>query len=308
MLWGAGRKRTERIDAAALQWHRVCRFVVYQGHPVLIADLLYRPRHSLVQQSMHSELLSQPFNADGFGVGFYTAGEPTPCVVRSTAPAWSNRSLESLSRRLSSERIFGHVRAASPGLPVQITNCHPFWHGHFLFMHNGGIEHFSRIKRRLQNALSDAAWESIEGSTDSEHAFALLLDAVGGAEAAPTTAALRAAVVTTLQRLAQLAREAGVADAMACNFAVTDGRSTVVSRYARNVGKPPASLFWSAGERYVCEGEDGDMLPAGGGGYRAVMVASEPLTRRPEEWTEVPENHTVAVGPDCSVAVEPIAL
>lgn len=286
----------------------MCRFVAYQGHPVLIADLLYRPRHSLVQQSMHSEMLSQPFNADGFGVGFYTPGDPTPCVVRSTAPAWSNRSLESLSRRLSSERIFGHVRAASPGLPVQITNCHPFWHGHFLFMHNGAIEHFPRIKRRLQNALSDAGWESIEGSTDSEHAFALFLDAVGGAAATPTAEALRAAIVTTLARLGQLALEAGVPDAMACNFAVTDGRSTVVSHYARNIGRRSASLFWSAGARYVCEGDDGDMLPAADGHYRAVIVASEPLTRRPDEWTEVPENHTVTVRPDCSVVVEPIVL
>ena len=81
----------------------MCRFVAYQGHPVVIADLLYRPRHSLVHQSHHSEQLSLTFNADGFGVGFYVGADPTPCVVRAPGPAWSNRSLESLSQKLFSE-------------------------------------------------------------------------------------------------------------------------------------------------------------------------------------------------------------
>jgi predicted glutamine amidotransferase len=282
--------------------------VAYQGHPVLIADLLYRPRHSLVQQSQHSELLSQTFNADGFGVGFFTPNDPTPCVVRSTAPAWSNRSMESLSRRLYSKCIFAHVRAASPGLPVQITNCHPFGHGRFLFMHNGTVERFRFIKRRLQNVLSDAAWEMIEGGTDSEHAFALLLDSIGTPDAEPSTAELRAALVATIRRLIGLACDAGVSDAMTCNFAVTDGVSTVVSRFAHHAAREAASLYWSAGGRYVCEGEDGDMLPSEGGLAEAVIVASEPLTRRTEDWTLLPENHTIAIAPDRSVTLEAIEI
>lgn len=284
----------------------MCRFVAYQGHPVLIADLLYRPRHSLVKQSLHSEMLSQSFSADGFGVGFYVDEDPAPCVVRSTAPAWSNRSLESLSGKLRSGRIFAHVRAASPGLPVQITNCHPFWHGRFLFMHNGAVEQFRKLKRRLQNALSDASWEMLDGSTDSEHAFALLLDEVGGPQAQPTTAELRAALVRTIARLIALSGEAGLPGAMALNFAVTDGRSTVVSRYARGIEKPAATLYFSAGRRYVCEGEDGDMLASEGPRAEAVLVASEPLTRHAEDWQPVPDNHTIAVEPDCSFRIEPI--
>ena len=50
----------------------MCRFVAYQGHPVLLADLLYRPRHSLVAQSTGSEEMSQTMNGDGFGVGWYS--------------------------------------------------------------------------------------------------------------------------------------------------------------------------------------------------------------------------------------------
>ncbi len=286
----------------------MCRFVAYQGHPVVIADLLYRPRHSLVHQSHHSEQLSLSFNADGFGVGFYVGADPTPCVMRSTGPAWSNRSLESLADKLFSERIFAHVRAASPGLPVQVTNCHPFWHGRFLFMHNGAIEGFRQAKRRLQNALSDAAWELIEGSTDSEHAFALFMDEIGGAQAQPTTAELRAALVRTLARLREIVTAAGASDAMACNLAVTDGRSTVVSRWAHNIGREPASLHYSAGSMYVCVDEDGDMRPPEGPRHGAVIVASEPLTRSAEDWQPVPVNHTIAIAPDGSLALEPIEI
>ena len=232
--------------------------------------------------------------------------DPTPCVVRSTAPAWSNRSLQSLSSKLFSERIFAHVRAASPGLPVQITNCHPFWHGHYLFMHNGAIEGFRKAKRRLQNALSDASWELIEGSTDSEHAFSLLLDELGSPTAERSTAELRAALVRTIARLAEIVTSAGATDAMACNFAVTDGRSTVVSRYARNLGREPASLHYSLGSFYKCVESDGEMLPAAGPRYGAVIVASEPLTRDADDWRPVPANHTISIDPTGRVALEPI--
>src|SRR5258705_283083 len=97
----------------------MCRFIAYQGEPVLIADLLYRPRHSLVRQSMSAEQMSQTFNADGFGIGFYTDDQPTPCVVRSTVPAWANRGLENLAYRIHSRVIFGHVRAASHGVQLR---------------------------------------------------------------------------------------------------------------------------------------------------------------------------------------------
>jgi predicted glutamine amidotransferase len=287
----------------------MCRFVTYQGHKVLIADLLYRPRHSLVQQSHHSELLSQTFNADGFGVGFYLEGDdPTPCVMRSTAPAWSNRNLESLSRRLESPRLFAHIRAASPGFPVQETNCHPFHHGRFMFMHNGAIGEFLKIKRRLQTMLSDAAWATIEGTTDSEHAFALFLDEVSGGSAEPTTGELRKALLSTIDKLVRLTHEAGVSEMMACNFAVTDGRSMVVSRFVHGTTREPASLYYSAGRMYECVGEDGDMVDPFSDQTGVVMVASEPLTRRASDWNPIPANHTISIRPDCSYEIEPMEI
>jgi len=277
----------------------MCRFVAYQGHPVLLADLLYKPRHSLVRQSLHAEQMSQPFNADGFGIGWYPAEfRPFPVVLRSPTPAWATRNFESLAHATVSERVFAHVRAASPGLAVQESNTHPFRHGRFLFMHNGMVRSFARVRRRLQQSLGDWAFESIEGTTDSEHAFALFLDEVGEPEADLDADGLREALVGAIARIVELTRQAGASETMALNFAVSDGRSTIVSRYARDLEKGPASLHYSAGSRYRCEGEDGEMEPAGAEPPAVVIVASEPLTRHPEDWVAIPPNHTLSLGPD----------
>jgi glutamine amidotransferase len=45
-------------------------------------------------------------------------------------------------------------------------------------MHNGGIEQFSKIKRRLQQQLPDEIFNVVNGNTDSEWSFALFLSKV----------------------------------------------------------------------------------------------------------------------------------
>jgi len=286
----------------------MCRFVAYQGHPVLLADLLYRPRHSLVAQSETSEEMSQPFNGDGFGVGWYAPEiDPTPCVVKAPAPAWSNTNARDLSTKIRSGAVFAHIRGASPGMSVQHTNCHPFSNGPFLFMHNGSVEHFARLRRRLQQGLSDRAFDSIHGTTDSEHAFAVFLDRIGDAAAPVAPSALRAALVATIARLTELALQIDASATLHLNFAVTDGISTVVSRCAVGA-KPPSSLHYSAGARYVFDGVDGDMLDTNAPQYGAVIAASEPLTRRPEDWDAVPANHTLTIDSRLAVRLDPVGI
>jgi predicted glutamine amidotransferase len=286
----------------------MCRFVAYQGHPVLLADLLYRPRHSLVAQSATAEEMSQAFNGDGFGIGWYAPEfGAEPGVVKAAAPAWSNSNAKSLSTKIRSGLVFAHIRAASPGMGVSQANCHPFASGPFLFMHNGAIEQFGRLRRRLQQGLSDRAFEAIQGTTDSEHAFAVFLDLIGDLASTRRPEALRAAVVGTIGRLAELARGIDASAALHLNFAVTDGASTVVSRCV--IGAETASsLHYSAGTSYVVDGEDGDMLGTDQTNFGAVIVASEPLTRRREDWTLVPQNHTLTVDSSLALRLDPIPV
>ena len=286
----------------------MCRFLSYQGSPVLLADLVVHPEHSLIKQSYGAEMLSQPLNGDGFGLAWYMPEiDPTPCVFKSITPAWNDQNLRSIAAKIRSGHVFAHVRAASPGLVVQRSNCHPFSYGQYTFMHNGSIGEFVRLKRPLQQSLSDASFSSIHGSTDSEHLFAMLLDTIGHRTAELEPETLRDALVLAFARLAEIASERGTTAPSFLNVAVTDGRSTVVSRYALG-DVQPATLYYSAGRRFSC-GRDGvcEMLDAGAAGEpAAVIVASEPITKRPEHWTEVPPNHTVTIAPDLRVEVAPI--
>ncbi|HXP14630.1 MAG TPA: class II glutamine amidotransferase, partial [Actinomycetes bacterium] len=64
----------------------MCRWLAYSGDPVLLDELLYKPKYSLIVQSLHSRLGAEETNGDGFGVGWY-GGPPTPGVFHSVEPA-----------------------------------------------------------------------------------------------------------------------------------------------------------------------------------------------------------------------------
>ena len=53
--------------------------------PILADELLFRPRHSIIDQSLHAELERASQHGDGFGVGWYAAGDASaPAVFKST--------------------------------------------------------------------------------------------------------------------------------------------------------------------------------------------------------------------------------
>ena len=83
----------------------MCRWMAWLGQPVLIDELLFKTPHGIVDQSLHSRMGAEPTNGDGFGLGWYGAGEG-PGVYRSVSPAWATRTCASSpatsSRRCSS--------------------------------------------------------------------------------------------------------------------------------------------------------------------------------------------------------------
>lgn len=101
-----------------------------------------------------------------------------PCFVRcSLTLCRNNENLARLSCKIISPLVFAHVRAAYPGMPVSEQNCHPFQWGRYIWMHNGVVGGFSKIKRRLLDQLSDAAYNSIQSfHSDSAVSFAVFLN------------------------------------------------------------------------------------------------------------------------------------
>src|SRR5947209_1999963 len=151
----------------------MCRWLAYSGAPIALAEALYAPAHSLIDQSLHSDLGAEPTNGDGFGIGWYDDA-PNPGVFRSIEPAWNDANLREISGHIHSGRFFAHIRAAI-GSAVQQANCHPFRHGHWLWMHNGYIAEFPTLRRDLVLAIDPALFPELSGQTDSEVMFLLAL-------------------------------------------------------------------------------------------------------------------------------------
>lgn len=261
----------------------MCRWLAYSGSPVLVEDLLYRPEHSLIVQSLHSRLGAEPTNGDGFGVGWYGDTE-VPGVFRSAEPAWNDHNLRELAAHITSPLVFAHIRA-SIGSPVQQTNCHPFRHGHWLWMHNGYLDGFAVLKRDLLLAVDPELFPSIEGSTDSELFFFLALT-FGLTEDPP------AAVARAVGCIEETARRHGVAFPVQMTVATTDGETVWAFRYSSE-GRS-RSLFHSTDVSTLRhQYPDNPLLH--GLSDEARLVVSEPLGDLRGAWREIPEANSITV-------------
>ncbi len=272
----------------------MCRFVAYTGRPILLSDLVTRSARSLIHQSYRARERHEPLNGDGFGVGWYAPDiDPDPCVFTSITPAWSNRNLHNIAEKVRSPLVFAHVRAASPGLRVSEVNCHPFRHGRYLWMHNGNVGGFRRLRRQLRESLRDEYYDMIEGTTDSEHAFAVFLNELHGSDAESGLKAMEKALAAAVQRLRDWQAELPGETPTTMNFAVTDGANVAVTRYSAG-GVPPESLYVSRGKRFVATDSGYDMVDSETD-VGAAIVASEPLTDDASDWQPVAPNHMVSL-------------
>ena len=77
-------------------------------------------------------------------------------------------------------------------------------------------------------------YNMIAGSTDSEHAFALLLDEIGDTDRELTQIELADAVERTINRITRLSRSFHITTGSSLNFAVTDGRHLIATRCRTN--------------------------------------------------------------------------
>ncbi|MGZ4361592.1 MAG: class II glutamine amidotransferase [Gaiellaceae bacterium] len=255
----------------------MCRWLAYSGSPVLLEELLYGPKNSLIVQSLHSQLGAEETNGDGFGIGWYGA-QSAPGVFHSTEPAWNDRNLRDLAGHISSGVVFAHVRA-STGSPVQQTNCHPFRHGRWLWMHNGLIHDFLKVKRDLSLAVDPVLYPEIEGTTDSEIFFHLALTL--GLEDDPPGAVARAVGL-----IEETGRSHGVEHPIQMTVATTDGDRVWAFRYSSE-GESRSLFYSTALDTLRAQYPDNPVLHALSDETR--LVVSEPLGDLAGAWNEVPE-------------------
>jgi glutamine amidotransferase len=269
----------------------MCRWLAYTGEPLQPSALILDAQHSVVAMSQNSPLGAETVNGDGFGFGWYpvdtdgtdAAAPRHPFVFRSIEPAWNDQNLREISRAVRSPLFFAHVRAAA-GPPIQQTNCHPFRHENWLFMHNGAISQFALIKRELALAVDPSLYPLIQGTTDSEVLFHLALTL--GLHDDPI-----AAVGAAIRRVEEAGHAAGVRFPMQGTLAVSDGETLWAFRYSSQ-GRS-RTLFHSADVPTLRSMyPDAERLSLFGD--HAQVVVSEPLNDLPGAFLEVPES-TVAV-------------
>jgi len=276
----------------------MCRFVVYQGDAIPMAKILLGTENSLVKQSKHAKKRRKPGNGDGFGIGWYPfPPDSEPGVFVGLEPAWASRNLLHLTRTVQASHFFAHVRDATPGMPIGQSNCHPFYQGRLLWMHNGKINGFAQIKRALIGKLSDSAFNSLLGNTDSEWLFALFQTVLAGFpdQSLPS-------LVIALEKTIDLLLEmlVGINEPSYLNIALSNGDGFITTRYTTDKEIQPASLFYATGQ--MLNGEEDDFrLRATKEALSSVVVASEPLTRFKQDWIKVERNQMLVVDHDNTI-------
>ncbi len=243
----------------------MCRHLAYLGPPRPLASLLYDPPHSLEEQSWKPlRQRAGAMNADGWGVGWWDpAVRPEPARYRTAAPMWTDRSFRSVAEVVQAGACLAAVRSATPPSPIVETGNAPFASGPWLFSLNGYVREFrGPAGVALRKSVSDERSTGLDGTSDSEVLFALVLDALDSG-ASPEQA---------------LAGVIGRATALAecfLNLLLSDGRSVLATTWGNSL-----STLQGTG------------LADGG-----VLVASEPLDDG-GAWTDVPDHSVVRATAD----------
>ena len=288
----------------------------YVGPPVPLAELVTRPRHSLLIQSYQpKEMTSGTVNADGYGAALWLDDDrPEPAIYRTAAPIWADPNLGWMGDRLRVRAALAAVRSATPGIGYELSNVQPFARGRVSLVHNGYVEKFRHgPQRAIRQGLQTAAYESIAGTSDSEHLFALVLDQLDREVGPPSPkdlppplpqGALERAIRAALGRLGRICREERVACVAA--LIVSDGETLLAARWSHGV--PSATLYAAAFPQDV---QAGTRQP--GSPDLAFCVASEPLepTASPSgggrsHWQAIAPQRLLVLAPGRPPRTEPL--
>jgi predicted glutamine amidotransferase len=283
----------------------MCRLYALQAtHPTRMSCELLKAQNALIDQSRtDTRGLSNPH---GWGLASLNDGRAR--CFRQVQPASSSNGYRRASMRLSGTTLLAHVRRATVGTP-RTENTHPFRHEDAFLIHNGHVPAFDEVRPRLLDRLSAERRQIIDGSTDSEHVFALLLQL---REEAPD-ASLHEVTRAAIHRLQSWCDDAsaevhtGVSDVpfddldtvddeiihrtLALNLLWTDGAWIGGARLNRSLWTLRRTDFY---ECPICGGDHTDAPEAER--YRATALASEPVTD--ENWAEVPNGSVFHVADD----------
>lgn len=241
---------------------------------------------------------------DGWGIGFYQAGEVLLRKRPMGAPGEVN--FVDLTRDLRSDALIGHVRAATVG-NLRQENTHPFRYRHWLFAHSGTVEKFVSVRGRILESMPEFLRRNIHGDTDSEHLFhlflAFLFDSGKLEDVDLDVGTAIDAMRTCLTLLDRIVAEVG-GEQSGLNVVATNGRLLVATRRGRPMhirrrhGIKDCTVCRPLAERAGRSAKtvDHDTL-------RYVIVASE-AHEVTAGWEEIPEGSIIGVRRDLETTID----
>ncbi len=252
----------------------MCRWLAYSGAPIHLDEVVLKPDHSIIDQSLHARQGATETNGDGFGVGWYGKRD-TPGVFKDIRPAWNDTNLHALAAQIESHLFFAHIRAAT-GTAIQRTNCHPFQYRNWLFVHNGTVREYEKVKRDLMFAISPELFTEIKGTSDSEVLFYLALT-FGMAEDVHRGIARMAGFVE------EIGERYGIEHPLQMTLGISDGEHLYGFRYSSERGS--RTLYYSNSIEAIKEiAPEADKFSAD-----ARAVVSEPLSDLEGVWIPLEE-------------------
>ncbi len=110
----------------------------------------------------------------GWGISANSSDTRATTLVRDLTLAAESEKFSESANGLKSDGALLHLRLASKGITVDLSNNHPFVYGEFSFMHNGTIKSISEIEKYVDPRYLT----QFTSTTDSERYFYTVLTAV----------------------------------------------------------------------------------------------------------------------------------
>lgn len=269
----------------------MCRLYGFRAtEPTRVECTLVHSQNALMVQSRTDA--TGRSHAHGWGIAVYE--NHLPSVSREAWDAYQSRAFRDAAARVYAETVLAHVRRATVGA-ASIENTHPFVHDEWSFAHNGTIPNFDAIRPRMLERISPEHRRAIRGQTDSEHLFRLFLSKLG-------TGTIEDVLAETAGEVISWCRDIDVDARIGLNVIATNGSALLGLRWGRTLYHVERS---GVTDCEICRYPH--ILTREPDGYRALVVASEPLTHG-ETWTEVPDGAVFVSAGDCALRLRPLGL
>jgi glutamine amidotransferase len=301
----------------------MCRLLGYIGEPISLEHVLFETDSSLVRQSYSPRMMATFLNLAGFGMAAWdpqSARAEDPLMYRATALPAFDRNLRSLAAKFAPTCLIAHVRGVTYSEKEMIaeTNLHPFRFASagVALAHNGHLREFVRMRYDLVRHVRPELAQKIQGTTDSEWIYALVLSQLENPYGRPKTRELADATVSALRLLREVRARHGIDTSSPVNLCLSTGDVLIATRFSFDYGwypdedtlletdLPYVSLWYTLGGEYVAR--HGKSAMTASERPRSLLIASEPLTVDTTAWLEVPEYSmiTASLRPDGGLTFE----